>query len=118
MNLKEKLKIKLIEIPANYKALREIHRLAKDLDVDWKKLKFYLDELSNKNILEEKIEYICPNCGSTEILNKELLLELIEESDEEDCIDCEECCNTYDYKNNKTGNIFYDVKDYSALKAW
>lgn len=118
MSLKEDLKLRLIAIPINNKALREIHSLAEDLDVDYKKLKFYLDELCNEGILKEKRKYVCPNCGSTEVLTEELLAELLEESEEEGFINCEECYDSYDYEKHKTGYIYYDIEDYSALTNW
>lgn len=118
MNIKEALKQELLSIPVNNKSQRELHILSENLDIDSSKLKFYLNELCNKEILKEKKQFICPNCHSSEILTEELLLELVEEADEEDLIYCEECCQSYTYEDNQSGHIYYDVVDYSALKAW
>lgn len=51
MNIKSKLKKRLLEIPDRYKAFREKHKLADDLKVETKYVEFYLNELSEKGIL-------------------------------------------------------------------
>lgn len=79
MNIKTQLKERLLEIPINYRALREKHRLASELELDFKKVEFYLNELVNLGILVEKKQYICPNYGDTTTMNKEILNEVIDE---------------------------------------
>lgn len=58
MLIKQKLKERLLEIPINHRAFREKHRLVADLQVDFKKVEFYLNELVQLGILIEKKQYI------------------------------------------------------------
>ena len=49
--MKEKLKNRLLEIPINYNAFREKHRLASDIDAALTDVEELLDELLEKDIL-------------------------------------------------------------------
>lgn len=123
MELKMKLKERLLEIPMRYRTLREKHGLACDLDVDVDDLKPYLKELCDKDILIEKIEYMCPSCHSTIILDENLLNELLEYGsdfleNEEKYFECDECCGEIYPYANVTGFVFYDIKDEEALNRW
>lgn len=115
MEIKSKLKERLLAIPINHKAYRETFRLADDLDVEVKDLEPLLEELCNANILTKKIEYICSTCRNTTILNNESLKEIIEE---DDCFECEECSSLVNTNKDKTGYIYYDVKDKQGLMQW
>lgn len=115
MDLKTKLKERLLEIPPRSKAYREKFRLADDLEVEPKDIKPLLKELCEKEILEEKIEYICKRCYYTTILNKELLEEISTENGSFECDNCEGFINS---KTDKTGYIFYDVIDDEKLGNW
>ena len=115
MNIKTKLKERLLEIPINSKAYREKYRLAADLDVEPENIESLLNELCEKNILSKKVEYICSTCKSTNILDDELLKEMIVE---DDCFECDECGDFVNSTQNKTGYIFFDIKDKQALINW
>lgn len=118
MSMKEQLKKRLLEIPINSRAYREKHRLAKDLNIDVKLLEFLLNELVAKNILKEKIQYICPNCRDTSIMDNEMLNEILEESDEEKSFSCDNCMDYINPEINRTGYVFYDIKDKQVLIHW
>ena len=111
---KEKLKERLLEIPLNNKSSRGNFRLASDLVIKLSDLEILLNELCNSDILTEKIEYICPTCGDTTILDKDLL----EDISEDNCFECDGCTNLVRSIINKTGFKFYDVKDKQALINW
>lgn len=111
----ERLKKRLIEIPINYTAFRELYRLAKDLNVEAKAIYPLLNELCEKNILIKKIEYTCRTCRTTTVLNNEELKEIIEE---DNCFECEECGNIINPNRDTTGYIFYDIEDRQALAQW
>lgn len=115
MNIKLKLKKRLLEIPDRYRTFREKHKLANDLKVETKYVEFYLNELCEKGILIEKIEYICPNCTKTTILNNDLLEELL---DGEVTFECENCCDEINPNKNKTGFVYYDVINKEGLINW
>lgn len=115
MSVKSKLKKRLLEIPINYKALREKHLLANDINEDIKKVEFYLNELVNLDILKEKKEYICPNCGDRYVMDTNTLNEII---DEDGYFECEECMDFIEANKYKTNHIFYDIKNISLLEQW
>ena len=117
-NNRVKVKDKLLDIPMGYKAHREVHRLASNLNIETKEVKDILDELCKEGILMEKIEYICPSCSETEILNKELLEELMEEHGEADKFSCNECGDDVNIHRDLTGRIYYDVVNIEKLKDW
>ena len=117
MKIKEKLRERLLDIPPRSNAYREKFSLADYLEVDPKEIEPLLNELCEKGILEEKIQYICKRCHETTILDKKLLEELIEES-EDNCFVCDECENFINPETDKTGYIFYDVLDEQLLKQW
>lgn len=118
MNInKTKLKERLLEIPFNNKAYREKHSLANDLDTDLETVGALLNELVEKNILKEKIQYICHNCHDTTIMDDELLKEILEEGEDE-YFPCDNCMEYINSENDRTGRVFYDVKDKEALKNW
>lgn len=114
MNIKTKLKARLLEIPINNSAFREKHRLASDLDIDLKYIEFYLNELVAKNILKEKFQYRCPNCREVTIMDDTLLNEILADG----LFECDNCMEFINPKNNKTGYVFYDIKDKQALINW
>ena len=99
MDIKARLKEKLLEIPIRSMAYREKHRLADDLEVESKDIELLLNELCSKNILTEKIEYICPNCRDTTVLDSELLKEMTEEG-EDDKFECDNCGDLINPKVN------------------
>ena len=115
MNIKNKLKQRLLEIPINSRAYRELHALVNDINGDLKKVEFYLTELVELDILEKKIQYVCPNCSDTTIMNNKLLNELIDEDGYFQCDDCMEFINS---KTNITGYVYYDIKNISLLEDW
>ena len=82
---------------------------------DLKKVEFYLTELVELDILEKKIQYVCPNCSDTTIMNNKLLNELIDEDGYFQCDDCMEFINS---KTNITGYVYYDIKNISLLEDW
>lgn len=55
MNIKLKLKERLLNIPLNYSSFREKHSLASDLNVRAIDIEILLNELCEKNILLRKI---------------------------------------------------------------
>lgn len=114
MSIKTKLKKRLLEIPINDCAIREKHRLASDLDIDLKYIEFYLNELVLKNILKQKFEYRCPNCGEVTTMDDELLSEVLEDG----FFGCDNCFEFINPNKSKTGYIFYDIRDKQALIAW
>lgn len=114
MSIKGKLKERLLEIPINHKAFREKCRLASDLNVEVKYIEFYLHELCEKNILLKKIEYICPNCGETTVMDDNLLNEILEEEH----FECDNCFDFVNPKKNTTGYVYYDIKDKEKLINW
>lgn len=115
MVLKDELKQRLLEIPINSRAFRELYRLSNDLKVEAEALKPLLEELCNKNILIPKIEYICSTCRNTTIMTKEELEEIM---DGETYFDCDECFSEVNPNEDKTGYIYYDVKDKTSLSKW
>lgn len=115
MSIKSKLKKRLLEIPINQKGLREKHSLANNINEDLKKVEFYLNELVNLNILKEKKEYICPYCGSRDVMDDEILNELI---DEDGYFECEECIGFIEANKNTTNYVYYDIKNKSLLEQW
>lgn len=115
MSIKSKLKERLLEIPIRNRAFREHHRLSNDIDEDNKKVKLYLTELCEIGILEEKTEYVCSTCRDTVILTKDLLIDF---SDENGLLMCDNCENEIDPKIDTTGFIYYDVLDIEELKKW
>lgn len=115
MNVKAKLKARLLEIPINNRAFREKHRLARDIDCDYKIVEFYLNELSENNILTKKPQYSCPNCGDTTTMPDELLNEI---KNEEGCFECDNCMDFINPTKNVTSYVFYDIKDKEALIKW
>ncbi|EQC1535620.1 hypothetical protein [Clostridium botulinum] len=115
MNIKLKLKEKLLEIPINSRAYREKYRLADDLNIKVEEIKILLDELVEKNILKEKFQYICPTCRDTTIMDNELLQEFIIE---DGCFECDNCCDLINPNKNKTGCVFYDIKNKELLNKW
>ena len=114
MSIKSRLKESLLEIPINHKAFREKHRLASELDIEFKKVEFYLNELVQLDILLEKKQYICPNCGDTTTMNKELLEEVLEEG----YFACDNCMDFINPNKDLTGYIYYDINDKNLLIAW
>lgn len=115
MNIKTKLKERLLEIPINDRAFRENYRLARDIDVDIKYIQFYLNELVEKDILKQKFEYRCPNCRETTIMDDKLLNECLNENGH---FECENCMDYINPNTSKTGFIYYDIKDKQALMNW
>lgn len=115
MSIKSKLKERLLEIPIRNKAYREGHRLSDDIDEEFKKVNFYLNELCELGLLKRKIVYICPNCNETTILDNELLIEVL---DNEKTFLCDNCENEIDPNKNVTKSIYYDVLDYELLRKW
>ena len=79
-------------------------------------LKEILDKLVADNILNEKIQYKCDECSSTEILDEDNLEELLRESDTKGKFECFECFNLINPATDKTGYIYYDVINYDWLK--
>lgn len=114
MSIKAQLKERLLEIPINYRALREKHRLASDLDLDFKKIEFYLNKLVNLGVLVEKKQYICPNCGDTTNMDRETLNEVIEEG----FFSCDNCYDFINPEKDITGYVYYDIKNRELLKNW
>lgn len=106
MDIKNRLKKRLLEIPINHNALREKHRLANDLNMSYEDISPLLEELCGSEGLKEKNEYICPVCRDTCVLDNKLLMDIIVE---ENCFECEECGNLVDVLKNKTGYVFYDI---------
>lgn len=117
MDIKTKLKERILEIPINDKAFREKHRFANDLDIKLKDIETLLNELVEKEILKEKIQYVCPNCGDTTIMDDELLKEILDE-EEGTCFLCDNCMDFVNPSKNRTGYVFYDIKDKQALKEF
>ncbi|RHW66316.1 hypothetical protein DZC34_03325 [Clostridium botulinum] len=115
MDIKTRLRERLLEIPVNSTAYREKYRLADDLNIKVEEIEPFLNELCEKNILLEKIQYYCPNCRSTTIMDNEILKEFI---DEEDYCECDDCDNFISTNKNKTGCVFYDIKDKQSLIDW
>ena len=114
MNIKQKLKERLLKIPVNYRAFREKHRLADDIGCDCEKVEFYLNELVALDILIEKKQYVCPNCGDTVNMSRETLDEYLEDG----YFACDNCMNFINPDNNTTGFVYYDIKDREALTNW
>lgn len=117
MNLKDKLKNRLIELPYNYKSSRELHSLAKYLNINTQNIEPLLKQLVNKDILTEKIQYQCPYCKEVTSLDKNLLNELLEENEGE-TFRCDSCTGYINPETNKTGFVYYDIKDMKGLKEW
>lgn len=117
MDIKLKLKERLLEIPLNHRAFREKYRLADDLKVEIETIEPLLNELVTKNILKEKIQYICPNCGDTTTMDNELLKEVVDE-EEGECFECDNCMNFINPLKNRTGYVFYDILDKEQLNNW
>lgn len=117
MDIKIKLKERLLEIPINDTAFREKHRLANHLKVKLEDVEPLLNELVEKNILKEKIEYKCPTCRDRTVMDQELLEECIIK-DEDNCFECDNCINLISPIKNKTGYVFYNIKDKQALINW
>lgn len=114
MNVKEQLKQGLLEIPVNHGGLREKHRLAVNLDLDFKKVEFYLNELVHLDILIEKKQYICPNCRDTVNIKKELLDEIVDDG----YFGCDNCYDFINPEKDVTGYVYYDIKDRELLENW
>lgn len=114
MSIKIKLKERLLEIPINHRAFREKHRLADDLKIDLQKVEFYLNELVELNVLIRKIQYVCPTCGDTTIMNNELLKEILEDG----YFSCDNCSDFINPNKNITGYVYYDIKDKALLVNW
>ncbi|APR02631.1 hypothetical protein CLQ_14363 (plasmid) [Clostridium botulinum Af84] len=115
MDIKTRLKERLLEIPVNSTAYREKYRLADDLNIKVEEIKILLDELVERNILKEKFQYICPTCRDTTIMDNELLQEFIIE---DGCFECDNCFDLINPNKDKTGYVFYDIKDKQALINW
>lgn len=115
MNIKEKLKRRLLEIPINSRAYREVHRLADDISEDVEKIEFYLNELVNLDILTKKTQYICPNCNETTTMDDDFLSEIVDENGH---FECDNCMDFVDSKKNITGYFYYDIKDKKLLEKW
>ena len=115
MDIKIKLKERLLEIPINHSACREKHRLAKDINVELKDIEPLLDEMVEKKILKEKFKYRCPSCNDPTIMDDELLKEIMNDDDGE-CFPCDKCIDFIYPAKNKTEDVFYDIKDRQALK--
>jgi len=113
MSNKIKLKERLLEIPINSRAYREKHRLANELSIEIEDIEVLLNELVEKNILKEKIQYICPNCGDTTTMDNEIL-----DEDEGESFPCDNCMDFINPKKNRTGYVYYDIKDKQALINW
>ena len=115
MNIKNKLKQRLLEIPVNWSFYREAHKLANHINEDLKKVEFYLNELVQLDILTKKTQYICPNYSDTTTIDDELLKELIDEDGYFECTNCMEFINS---KENITGSFYYNIKNKSLLENW
>ena len=119
MNIKEKLKERLLEIPLNYTDDREKHSLAEDINTSIEQIEPYLKELCKNGILTEMIEYICPVCHGREILDDDLLNEYLKQNGEDGYFQCEYCLScTINPKVNITGYIYYDIENRERLKEW
>lgn len=114
MSIKTKLKERLLEIPINHKSFREKHRIANDLNIDLKYIELYLNELCEDNILIKKIQYSCPKCGDTTIMDNELLNEIIKDG----YFECDNCMEFINPNKNITGYVYYDIKDKRLLESW
>lgn len=114
MNIKGKLKERLLDIPINYRAYRECHRLADDINEDLNKVKFYLNELVELDILIKKTQYICHNCNDIVTMSDYLLDEIVEDG----YFQCDNCYDSINPEKDTTGYIYYDIKDKSSLKNW
>ncbi|WP_125154392.1 hypothetical protein [Clostridium rectalis] len=114
MSIKNKLKERLLEIPINHSAFREKHRLVNDLEIDFKKVEFYLTELVELGILIKKTQYICPNCGDTTTMDNKLLNEVVEDG----YFECDNCMDFINPNKNITGYVYYDIKDKALLETW
>lgn len=116
MGAKSKLKKRLLEIPLNDGAFsREKCRLANDLNIDVKKIEFYLNELCEKDILLKKTQYICPNCRHISTVSDEMLKDMITG---DGCYECDDCCSLVNPEEDKTGYVFYDIKNKEGLVNW
>lgn len=115
MDVKLKLKERLLEIPVNDGAFREKHGLARDLGAEPKEVEPFLDELCERNVLSRKIQYKCPTCHDMTIASDELLQDMIVE---DGCYECDNCCGLVNPDENKTGYVFYDIKDKKGLLNW
>ena len=106
--LKNDLIKTLLDIPINYKGERELYKLAKHLNVKPSCIIPILDELCDKNLLERQIQYYCPICKDTYILNSK------DNPDEEyTCINCD---NIFIPTKYITGYEFYNVLNKIALQ--
>lgn len=114
MNLKTRLKERLLEIPIKSRAYRELHRLASDLNEDDEKISICLNELVDLDILVEKKEYSCPNCCDKTILTNELLNDILED----DCFECDNCSSSININEDTSGFIYYDINNMSDLENW
>lgn len=114
-DIKKKLKQRLIEIPRNHSAFREICRLANDIGAETKYVEFYLKELCELGLLKRKIQYICPTCNEITTMDDELLAEFL---NEDGYLECDNCLDLINPKKDRTGYIYYDVLDYDKLANW
>lgn len=117
MSIKENLKRRLLEIPVNSGAYREKNILADFLKANPKHIEILLNELCLQDILKEKIQYICRKCNSTTIMDEELVKEIILE-DEDGCFECDECMELINPDVDRTGYVFYDIKNKELLIRW
>ncbi|QUH22209.1 hypothetical protein [Alkaliphilus sp. B6464] len=115
MDIKTKLKERLLEIPVSYNAFREKYRLASDLNVKPEEIEQLLNELCKRDILKEKIEYICPTCRESTVLYSQLI-EMM--TIEDNCFECEECGDLVNSIKDKTGYVFYSVNNRQDLINW
>jgi len=115
MELKLRLQKRLLDLPINARARRELYSLADDLDVEYKEIEPLLEELCNNKILIKKTEYICNTCKNTIILTDSMLKELMKDAD---YLECEECSCSINQKLNKSGFIYYDIVDMESLISW
>ena len=114
INIKKKLKERLLEIPFGSRAYREKIILAKDLSIGIKDIEILLNELCDRDILEEQVQYICKKCHDVTIIDKHLLKDLVDEN-EDNCFECDNCGEFINPNTDITGYLFYDIKNEQAL---
>lgn len=114
INIKKKLKERLLEIPFGSRAYREKIILAKDLSIGIKDIEILLNELCDRDILEEQVQYICKKCHDVTIIDKNLLKDLVDEN-EDNCFECDNCGEFINPNTDITGYLFYDIKNEQAL---
>ena len=115
MDIKKKLAKRLLEDTSCKSFFLQNYRLAAYLDLNTSDIELYLNELVNKNILAEKIQYECHICGERIVLNSLKLESSIKQKKQ---LICPRCYEYLDDILNRTGSIYYEVLDKYSLNKW